>query len=322
MSIIIILIIIFIGLIVFSWVMYLKNNQFLEGLVIDSNKTPSFFRCPINESEYNEGLKHFKTKNIIIAGLLRNCSDNFSDIKRQLAMLTNLFNSYKILLVENDSNDDTRQQLLRMARDDSNITILGCGVNANVCRLNLPETIVHDSNAKRIRKMVRLRNIYLDYINEHSDLYSDYDFVAVWDLDITGTLYADGVGMSGYYFKTNPRIEALCANGISLVNFGLFINQVKFDPYAHQEKLGDDFRTKAQEHSWSWAIEQCQQDQVRKVGSCFNGFSIYRKRALENKTYEYSERNGKSLCEHQTLNNKLKGVYLNPYMIYCILKNR
>lgn len=315
--------IIIVIILVLAGIIQVASKHQLERLYLDSSNTPMDFNCSISLDKSQQGSDYFKTKKIIITGLVRDSTNNIPIMKKNFEKITKLFKDYRILIVENDSKDNTREQLLEMVNKDPKITILGCGVNVDKCSLKLPATIVHGHDAKRIHKMVLLRNIYIDYISDHSEEYKDFDFVIVWDLDIRGTIYYDGIGLAGYYFKHNPLIECQCANGIKINNFLNFTLARKFDPFAHREE-GDDEKkmTRKEEILWSLDLEKCKEDQVRKVVTCFNGFSIYRKDALAHKSYDLIEKNGEALCEHHALNRQLQGVYMNPYMIFSILKNQ
>ena len=57
--------------------------------------------------------------------------------------------------------------------------------------------------------MVNLRNVYMKYVHEHL---SHYDYLIVWDFDIYGSFYLDGIWSSGYVFHNEPDAgnELLC----------------------------------------------------------------------------------------------------------------
>ena len=38
--------------------------------------------------------------------------------------------------------------------------------------------------------------------------------------------------------------------------------------------------------------------------------------------YKYETKNDKPICEHKTLNEQINGVYINPQMLFIILKNK
>lgn len=126
-----------------------------------------------------------------------------------------------VLLVENDSTDNTRQLLLDWAAEaGSRVFILGCGVNAPVCTLNAPATVGHPVSSARIRKMATLRNLILDFLAAEKTKI-EYDYLFVWDCDIIGRLYADGVAHTMGVFHSRADVDGMCALGLSWWPFGL-----------------------------------------------------------------------------------------------------
>lgn len=289
------------------------------------SKTPDEFYCPKREKESQQGLEFFKTKRLIIAGLVRDSDDNIDIMKQNVKKLEQYFLDICVLIIENDSKDRTRPMLLEWAKEDPRIHVLGCGLNADTCHLDLPTGIIKDHGSKRIRKMVLLRNIYMDYISENTNTFKNYDFLIAIDFDIKGTFYSDGIGGAGWHFATKPQLQGLCANGVNIGNYGLFIKHNYHDPYAHKElKEGKGVLKRLTSH---WGISlppdrtKCSDD-IRQVRSCFNGFSIYRLSSIMGKHYEFKEEDGEVLCEHVTFNTQLDQFYLDPHFIFVILANK
>ncbi len=285
----------------------LKNNYLTKY-------TPKDIGCVLNKNKTKIGFDYLKTKKVIICGLIRDSKKNLYYTKNNLKKLTSLFNDYRILIVENDSVDNTRKELLKMAKKDPKITILGCGVNTRECKLNLKRTIFHGRDHKRIQKMVTLRNIYMDYIRNND--FEDYDFVAVMDLDFVGTFYIDGIASSGYEFKTNPKINAICANAMRIVPVGNSVIYHYYDTYALSYK-NDKLYGRDPQNVEQWPL-QCDDEKtyLQEVSSCFNGLTIYKKQALLSAKYVLDTHpEGIAYCEHRTLNAHIKGIYHNAKMI-------
>ena len=307
----------------------------MNGIFLNSIDTPSNVNCPINKTLAKEGLDYFKTKKVIITGLLRNSSDTISVIKHNVTRISKLFKDYKVLVVENDSTDDTRARLLNWADENDKVTILGCGVNVETCKLNLPKTGVKTKNDdKRIKKMIMIRNVYIDYINNNYEQFNDFEYVICIDMDIKGTVYNDGMGISGYHFKTKPELDGMCANGIHVFNMGFFNVSTYHDTYAHKDEndnkkimkfdpIPDNFLNIGL--NFSISVQKCNtKNELIPVRSCFNGFMIYRLSALKNNKYELTldAYSNETECEHVQFNRNLKHVYLNPFLIFVILKNK
>lgn len=288
------------------------NDELLERYLSPA-ETPAEFECDITpkDSQVQDGLKYLKTKKVIIAGLMRDSEYSIETLKANVVKLSDIFDDYRLLVVENNSEDDTRLELLKWSGENSKVKVLGCGVNAPVCDLNLPKTILHNANTKRIQKMVTLRNIYMDYIEENSTLFSDYEYLIVIDFDIQGTFYKEGVGSSGHIFKTRPDIQSICSNGYRVIHFGP-VNWIRyFDQYAHLDLQQND-RT---------AMYRCTDDKEKLI-SCFNGFTIYKLKSVLKNKYKLKEHDGAAICEHVTFNEQLEHMFINPQMIFVIVNNK
>lgn len=301
---------------------YLYNKNIINSYINQLN-SPTDLSCKINPKKTKEGLEYLKTKKIIVCGLLRNGEKNIEFIKQKTEVLSNLFNDYKVLVVENDSSDNTREELLKWVEEtDHKVTVLGCGENSKICKLKFPETIKHNRGEKIIRKMVNLRNIYLDYINNNKE-FDNFDFVAVWDIDLQGSFYVDGLASCGYLFKTNPIINGLCANGTRIYNLGFRQLKTVYDPYALVKNNISELDDNGSWYKVRNKVLKCSNDSnARKVKSCFNGFMIYRRNALKNKKYTFKQnKNGESICEHVTLNYDVDNIYINPALIFSVVYN-
>jgi hypothetical protein len=315
--------VIILGVTVAMVAVHTAHHHRLYNKFMAAKDTPKNLECTLDPSMIQEGLAYFKTKKVIIAGLSRDSMDAIDTVKQNTAKIASIFADYHLLVVENDSTDGTRKAFLDWAHQNPKITVLGCGINADTCHLDVPKTVIHSRDEKRIRKMVLLRNIYQDYIVTNPDLFNDYDFTIIWDMDIIGTFYADGIASSGYLFKKQPEINALCANGLKISNLGLFTMYTYADPFAHEEngKGGQTLR----EASNFWMVQpiSCTNENTHKVTSCFNGLTIYRKSALVGKKYELKQdeaNSGDAMCEHRTVNADITGIFINPNMLFIIFR--
>lgn len=276
--------------------------------------TPEEFNCNTAKQEIDEGLTYLKNKKVIIAGLIRDSEDVIDVMKTNVKKLESVFADYRVLVVENNSHDKTRKILLDWVAENPKVTVLGCGVNADTCDLRLPKTVIHDNNSTRIGKMVLLRNIYMDYITTNINMYEGFEFIIAMDFDIEGTFYTDGIGSSGYYFKKNPKMQGLCANGIRLMKFGPFRWKDYHDGYAHKD---DITRISPLWNTWYTCSSG-----ITRLKSCFNGFTMYKLDSIMGKHYALDEKEGRAVCEHVTLNEQLDQMYINPKMIFVIINNK
>jgi hypothetical protein len=310
-----------IGFGVIFLVMRLLSMKKLHRHYMSATTTPPELGYSIDSAKAEEGLRYLKGKKLILCGMMRDSMRSLPTLRSNLEKLSQVFGEVKMLVVENDSRDGTRAALLKLANEDQRVTVLGCGVNARSCKLKLAKTEGHAHEGGRIQKMIRLRNIYLDYIERNPDRFDDADFVAIMDMDLVGTFYLDGLGLVGHALKQDDEkkeISALCTNGVRVTNLGLANLHFYADPYAHTEK-GD-----LEIASPLWSEHDEKTLDLRKVDSCFGGLVFYRKDDLEGLRYKYERdavAGGEPKCEHRTLHSQLGGVWFHPKALLVILQN-
>lgn len=312
-------------LIAFIYLIYIHyyRIQIMFNYQILGEKIPESFRN-VNEIEFNRriqiGQREMMKSRIVICGMLRDGENRISSIKDRINKLSSYFKDYRVLIVENDSTDNTRQKLLEWANENPKIVILGCGYNNSTCSLKLPKTEGHSVTWNRINKMQYLRNIYLEEVMKN---YSNYDYMIVWDMDILGSVYLDGILNSfGYFGSKKFKTDAMCANGI----YRWMVLPLYYDTYAHRDK-GDKFHiSKKHIHDIDKGITvryNVGEDPV-EVDSCFGGFTIYRINSILNTHAQYgttSKDSGDVECEHVVFNKFLDKVHVNPSMIHLVLQN-
>jgi len=308
---IVILLLIFVGIGISKW----RSGNQIEGFDNVLSLTPAKFSCNIDHQKSQIGLSWFRSQRLIICALLRDSESTIHLVRRQSEAVGKLFADYTILVVENDSHDNTRLKLLEWAKQNQKVQVLGCeGVNLSSCSLRMDPTLIHDRASGRIDKMVKLRNVYLDYIRSNPKL-SSAQIALIWDMDIQGSFYLDGLGLTGYYFKKgidNKQIDAMCANGVADVGDRIETGKY-YDPYAHED-IGqtrtfttvDDIDPPA-----------CSLSPMH-VRSCFNGFTFYRLPSILARRYSLEKSGEKeAICEHVGVHRGMN-IYLNPGMVYLM----
>ena len=309
---------------------YYWKIQMMYNSSVLSFYTPDTF--PIVEgAEYSSqcdlGEKYASTQKVIITSLLRDVADRLPEIKRKAEKVGELFKDYKILIVENDSTDGTREALLQWSRENHKVVILGCGYGAKECKLpKMPKTEGHGVDRPRIEKMVRLRNVYLEEIKLHYPA-EEWPYTIMWDLDMIGSIYLDGIAntMGLMASPEGKNISVVCSYGI--YRWGALT--LFYDTYALLH-LGENFQIEDKtihdiRKGW-WEAKYQRGDEPFEVDSCFSGFAIYKTSAFEDRDVqkvEYDMSGPDNLeCEHVRLNKKIKGKKLvNPSMINFVLLN-
>jgi len=265
----------------------------------------------INSQRIQKGKKHFSENKVIIVGTIRNGEKT---LPKSMDFIYNQivphFKDYQIVVMENDSEDDSRKYLLELAKKDIKLKVIGCGgINLPECKLNLAKTDMKKCPEcfTRINKMVHIRNIYLDEIKKPE--YNDFNYVLMFDMDLYGNLSKKGLYDTGYNFLVDKNIDAVCAMTIS-PSLGYY------DAYAHL-----DWYKKSYKHeSIIKNFAKCGMD---KVSSCFNGFTIYRRSSIIDKQYcTYIDgKDNHSICEHKCFHEQMNNVYINYNMLFKVPVN-
>ena len=312
-----------------SFLCYSLSYYYFINAIFHTNSTVLHFSpahpcLRINQTRIEAGRKHFSRSRVVICGLIRDRQAHIKRLQEQLYRITPLFADYAIVIVENDSQDRTREELIQWATNDSRVHLLGCNDTGQPCHLSLPPTERRFlPKQSRIEKMVRLRNLYMDYIDKQQ-LFQQFDYVIVEDFDLTTSTFIDGLYSSAFHFNEDSTIDAICSNGIlyrELVRQWLPYESY-FDPYAHKDQQNEHW-SMTYNDLWSTVFRRygCDQD-LLPVQSCFSGRTMYRYRHVREKRYRtYLDEYQQPICEHVGFHQALKNVYLNSDMIFYVMNN-
>ena len=253
---------------------------------------------------------------IIICGIVRNAERG---LKRNIPTINRLcerFGNYHIIMVENDSTDNTKEILQQWAKSQKNIHILLNDYHTTTIPDKKEVTANPFFSRKRIEKMAQYRNIYLDYIAQNV-LRGDY--IMVVDLDVY-SIDLEGVISS---FTTTCEWDAVTANGYSR-SFSSRFRKRYHDAYALTE-LGMELVPQTEETinlaRYKWAFIKRKSSFI-PVFSAFGGLAIYRYEALNNIRYEVLKNDDVRVevrCEHFSLYKQMSAagfnkVFINPDM--------
>lgn len=305
----------------------------------------------------HRGALYWSGQKVIVCGMLRDGESAMGYMKSQIMELVSYFSDYLILIVENDSIDSTRSQLLDWSRRDSRVRVLGCGgVNLPSCHLSTDRTQWHSQCPTRITKMAVLRNIYLDYIRSQS-LDQEYGFTVVLDADLRGVLYREGVLDTGSLFSLDDDRESATSNAPSNTSAveplsgsmdesssipetgrssidgisanGWFVVADHFfpcymDSYAHEELgVSTPFTHETIPplfHFWNRRLLDVTSP-CRRVVSGFGGLAFYRTSRMITSSYSSGlNTSGRPICEHKFLHYGLQ-MWFNPKLLYLITSN-
>ena len=280
--------------------------------------------------DQKDGKAYMKDSSVVFCGLARDSSNRLSSSISMIKKLLHMFKRYKVVIVENDSSDDTRETLLNWAKEDPNVIILGCGgINEPKCTLNLVKTADHEITSSRIQKMAKIRNIYLEFIKQHLN---DYDYMMVYDFDIVGNIYIDGLRDTFNVFRTRQDIHGLTANGIRAE----WTKNFYYDPFAifskespscfdtEKNKRKDEKIILSQKLIPSMFSDRFSFEPdfgLISVKSAFAGLGIYRIDKILQHDASYNLTCDKITCEHTAFSESLGNIYINPKMILYVFSH-
>jgi hypothetical protein len=263
----------------------------------------------INISENSRA--HLANSSIAICGLAHNCAHKLSTNIKFIEDLRTYFKFLQVVVVENDSHDNTRAILDYWSESSSNVAIL-VGIERPI------DTISDQSNYnvnpyysyKRISYLATLRNQYLNYIKSDGRV---YDYILVLDFDV------DKISLSGVLnsFEQRDSWDVACAYGYSI---SPRLQERIHDTYA-MVLLGDENKPQQER-----PIKQLQRDvrldkisgSLFPVYSAFGGLSIYKAGLLEGINYQALKNNDPRVevrCEHFSICHQLRQKQITQAVI-------
>lgn len=303
----IIIAIIILGLI-YLMLVYIETNtkiNFHEKLYPDLYKLPAIISSNMDE-QYKQsvlkGLSIAKQSNVVICCLARNNKNVFEKTKQRLEYIGNCFQQYKIVIFENDSNDNTRELISQWSNNNPNVILLDC-CQMNSCECKLKKELSYSLKLqKRIKNMSIYREQYLNYVQKN---YNNYDYMLVIDFDLDGSMNIDGL----YNCLSYDNWDAMFINGRSSV-LGLFgIITTPYDSLAYVNINGDYNDTTMPKSALNMHIDTYRYN-LFPVKSAFNGYGLYKIKSIINCSY-----NGNLICEHinlaKSMYDKKMKLYIN-----------
>ena len=261
-------------------------SQFPEALFpypVDKMKTMS--------SHIAYGYDVMQKKSVIICGLARDRMGVLPYTIARIERLGSMFNSYQVIIYENDSKDNTLNELLRWQKKNPNVVIVTEQL-ANPKREGISE--------ERKKEMAYYRNKYLEQIKHY-----DHDYVIVYDTDLIGGFSYEGV------CHTFGCIDwdVMASNGLLFRRENnSTISRLFYDTWAF--RLPGDKDPDVKEYN---ELKYSRGDDTILVDSAFGGLAIYKSECMDN--VEYTDKD----CDHVTLHEQIKSngysICLNPNQI-------
>lgn len=238
-------------------------------------------------------------RKIVIVGTVRNCANELKNSIPDAIRLANEFQEYKIILYENDSEDNTVEVVNNFAAKNKNITL--------ITEKNIP--------GQRTERLAHGRNILL---NEVRQKYNHYDFMIVIDLDYnkpnhTKSLRTVIEKMPDHWGAVTATSKIGYYDWWALRSSNLGLD---YDCW-HPPDGCTDACACGRNPMNTGDLRQIIKEKDRKVESAFNGIGIYRINAIpEDAKYVGIAENGDDVCEHVSFNRKIENLYILPELHY------
>ena len=235
-------------------------------------------------------------KELIIAGLARDCAHSLPQLLPQLDQLADRFANHHFILLENDSLDGTKELLKTCAEGRTNWHIEN-------------HDHITKRHPKRTDRLAFLRNRTIDIATNIVEQLGDA-YLLLLDLDGANTLI-DQDRIAHHVITDDHSWTGLFANQ----------RQAYYDLWAlrHPDYCPDDIWKKVRERpasmSKSEAIETFitairftipEQAGLIEVDSAFGGMGLYRLSALANCRYVGLDAQGEEICEHVSFNADIR----------------
>jgi len=267
------------------------------------------------DSLYENGLEVIRDKRVIFCGMVRDCGNAVKKNISTIESIAALFYDYRIVVIENNSQDNTKDVLNSWQKSNNKVTAICNDFDESKYKeLTLTEGYFLDNSFKRISKYVDYRNLYMEYIDK-MDFAADY--VILVDLDVA-RIDVKGIITS---FGSPFEWDAITANGYSL---SPKLRRRFHDTYALCEFGKQDspqLATQITEYRETFKGLKKGKPFVR-VFSAYGGLVIFKRDAIRNLRYKIMYNNYDHVevrCEHfsifhQMFERGFDKVYINPNM--------
>lgn len=263
---------------------------------------------------YNRGVERIRDKKIIFCGCIRDAGD---ELKTNIATIENIasyFIDYRVVVVENNSKDDSKEVLSNWASNNPKVIPLIFDFDESKYQAIPKDDCFHSAfSHRRLKKFIDYRNIYCDYVENKLDFVPDYYTVIDFDLrriDIKGFITS---------FGSDVEWDAVTANGYS---YSATLKRRYHDTYPLFESWNQkDSQEKIDMYRYAFEPLRKGMPFVR-VASAYDGIAIFRAEIRIPIRYKIIFNNFggvEVLCEHVTIYKQLaeKGydkIYINPNM--------
>jgi len=278
-----------------------EASQDVEDTATDSHEIcvpPCVGGCELLKDQtfhkqLHDGTSAAAEKGLLMAGLMRNDGYKSNKLFDALRNVGKYFARKHLVVIENDSTDDTRAVLKERCQ----------GSDSWCFELTLPEMGEKQDVGvnSRIMHMTSLRKILLQEVRRYVQSSSEsWDFLLMFDGDIFsesngGFDPAATLALMGYQSLAEYPPDVVCSNGIMDWSMG---GPGRFrDTFALRQNSFDEAELEAGKPGGDLYFKGNEMVQVK---SCFSGLALYSLKSLLSSGCEYSYQD-EDTCEHVTL---------------------
>ncbi len=279
-----------------------------QALLPDDRFDPPAHNSTDYWTEVTAGYEHMKNKTVFICGLIRDAAENIPRIVKRVETLGNLFKTYYVLIIENDSVDQTPELLHQWSESNNHVRVHTLKGLAKKHSLDICKEKRNRNCKKRLALLSTLRQKCVE--EAQNERYKDSDYVIMMDMDLRGGLSLDGVAHS-FGILPEYKWDGVFALGMN----GNGTDHQMYDTGAVVRRNGSNvggFRD-----PWVYHLSNCSKrgDPLVKVLSAFNGMAIYKHNVFTSGTYTTNEG-----IEHRGFHTSLRnagfhGLYINPSLL-------
>jgi hypothetical protein len=237
---------------------------------------------------------------ILFVGIARNVRRSIQRVLENVDAYGRLFNRHKVVIVENDSIDGTKEFLRTWARQKPYRE-----------HIEADEGSAHSISGHNTHRLAGVRNLYMKRIDAENEQL--YHFVIIFDCDQVNVRAIDPESITAAirFLCEEPTRAAVFANqrgfyyDIWALRHDIWCPNDCWQEFRAWSKVG--FSSEAE-----WACVGARQVHISRtagpieVESAFGGFGIYRTIFLKGLRYRGSDRDETPTCEHISLHRQIR----------------
>ncbi len=250
---------------------------------------------------------------VVFCGIVRDCRRNLERNLARVESLRGSFASLRIVLVENDSKDGTKEVLRQLAERDPSALVEMEDHGTVTLPKKMKSGVLPSYSDYRISKMAAYRNRYLEIIEKDIG-HDNLDWVVMLDWDI------EGFSSAGFFDTLGRKEEWKVATANGRKKTG-WTGSAYYDSYAVRLEGATGPCTMGEMAAQRRELSRLEPgDPLLVVESAFNGMGIYPAEFLAGLRYRVAPNDDREVevwCEHVTFHRDLaqrgcKPVVVNP----------